>query len=190
MQLYAGLILFGVSMAMLVLASLGNMPWDVLHEGLALNSSVSMGAWVIVISALVMLMWIPLKVRPGLGTISNAILLGLVLDATLALVAAPSSIGARIVLLVSGILVNGIATGLYIGARFGPGPRDGLMMGLAARGHSVRVVRTLVEVIVVIAGVLLGGTLGVGTVMYALAIGPLAQVFIPRFWLPEAAAGS
>lgn len=187
-QLYAGLVLYGTSMAMLVLSGLGNMPWDVLHQGLALQTALSIGAWVVIVSGFVLLLWIPLRVRPGLGTVSNVLVLGLVLDLVLALVEPPDAIAGRVALLLGGILVNGIATGMYIGARFGPGPRDGLMVGLAARGWSVRVARTAVEVLVVLAGALLGGTLGIGTLLYALAIGPLAHVFLPVFEVPGRAA--
>lgn len=186
-QLYVGLTLFGVSMAMLVLAGLGNMPWDVLHEGLARHTALSMGAWVVITSGAVLVLWIPLKVRPGLATISNVLMLGVVLDATLSAFDAPSSLGARIALLVGGVVVNGVSTGMYIGARYGTGPRDGLMIGLSELGLTVRAARTLVEVVVVIAGTLLGGTLGIGTLLYAVAIGPLAHVFIPKFWVADAA---
>lgn len=180
-QLYVGLVLYGVSMAMLVLSSLGNMPWDVLHEGLARQLPGSIGTWVVIVSGVVMLLWIPLRVRPGLGTISNVLILGVVLDLILAVVPEPELLASRVALLVGGIVVNGVATGLYISAHFGPGPRDGLMMGIAQRGVSVRAARTFVEVSVVVLGTLLGGTLGIGTLLYAVAIGPLAQRFIPVF---------
>ena len=181
-QLYVGLALYGISMAMMVLSTLGNMPWDVFHQGLAGHTSPSMGAWVVIVSGAVLLLWIPLRVRPGLGTISNALLVGLVLDVALRLVdEGPDTLAARVLLLVSGVVVNGLATGLYIGARFGPGPRDGLMVGLAARGLSVRVARTAIEVAVVAIGAVLGGTVGVGTLLYAVAIGPLAHRFLPIF---------
>ncbi|MCW2920599.1 MAG: hypothetical protein JWL76_473 [Thermoleophilia bacterium] len=180
-QLYVGLVLYGVSMAMLVLSTLGNMPWDVLHQGLARQLPLSIGAWVVIVSGVVLVLWIPLRVRPGLGTISNVLILGVVLDMILDAVDAPGGLTARVALLVGGVAINALATGLYIGARFGPGPRDGLMIGIAERGHSVRRARTAVEVSVVAVGALLGGTLGVGTLVYALTIGPLAQVFIPIF---------
>ena len=180
-QLCVGLVLYGVSMAMLVLSSLGNMPWDVLHEGLARQLPGTIGAWVVIVSGVVMLLWIPLRVRPGLGTISNVLILGVVLDLILAVVPEPDLLPTRVALLVGGIVVNGVATGLYIGAHFGPGPRDGLMLGIAQRGVSVRAARTFVEVSVVALGALLGGTLGIGTLLYAVAIGPLAQRCIPIF---------
>jgi len=187
-QLYAGLALYGVSMALIVSSTLGNMPWDVLHQGLADRLGWSIGTAAIVVGALVLLAWIPLRQRPGLGTVSNVVVLGLALDATLAVVDAPTSLVPRIALLVGGILLNAVATAAYIGVQFGPGPRDGLMTGLVRRtGGSVRLVRTSLEVAVVAVGWLLGGTLGVGTVLYAVAIGPLVQVLLPRLTVTPAA---
>jgi len=126
-------------------------------------------------------LWIPLKQRPGVGTVSNVIVIGVVLDVVLALFQPAEGPIVRGGLLAAGVILNGVATGLYIGARLGPGPRDGLMTGLAARGHSLRVVRTGIELTVLAAGALLGGTVGIGTVVYALAIGPLTQAFLPWF---------
>jgi len=184
-QLYAGLVLYGVSMALIVRSTLGNMPWDVLHQGLADRLGWSIGTAAIVVGVLVLLAWIPLRQRPGLGTVSNVVVLGLALDATLAVVAAPSSLLPRIALLTGGVLLNAVATAAYIGVRFGPGPRDGLMTGLVRRtGRSVRLVRTSIEVAVVAVGWLLGGTLGIGTVVYALAIGPLVQLLLPWLSVP------
>jgi uncharacterized membrane protein YczE len=157
----------------------------VLHQGLSRRIGLGPGAWVCIVGALVLALWIPLRQRPGIGTLSNVIVIGVVLDLMLAMFDPASAAWARAALLVSGILLNGIATGLYIGARLGPGPRDGLMTGLAGRGHSLRVVRTAIEVTALAAGALLGGTVGVGTVAYALAIGPLAHVFVPLFALPD-----
>jgi uncharacterized membrane protein YczE len=175
-------------MALIVRSTLGNMPWDVLHQGLADRLGWSIGTAAIVVGVLVLLAWIPLRQRPGLGTVSNVVVLGLALDATLAVVAAPSSLPARVAFLVGGILLNGVATAAYIGVHLGPGPRDGLMTGLVRRtGGSVRLVRTSIEVAVVAVGWLLGGTLGVGTVLYALAIGPLAQLLLPRLSVSPAA---
>ena len=180
-QLYAGLLLYGVSMALIVRSSLGNMPWDVLHQGLADRLGWSIGTVAIAVGALVLLGWIPLRQRPGLGTVSNVVVLGLAMDATLAVVSAPSSLPLRIAFLVGGVLLNAVATAAYIGVHLGPGPRDGLMTGLVRRtGGSVRLVRTTIEVAVVAVGWLLGGTLGLGTVLYAVAIGPLVQVLLPR----------
>ncbi|GAA3176701.1 membrane protein [Blastococcus jejuensis] len=183
-QLYAGLVLYGVSMALIIRSALGNMPWDVLHQGLAGRMGWSIGAVSILVGALVLLCWIPLRQRPGLGTVSNVVVIGLAVDATLALVPAPSPLPLRVGLLVAGVLLNAVATAAYIGVHLGPGPRDGLMTGLVRRtGRSVRLVRTSIEVAVVATGWLLGGTLGVGTVVYAVAIGPLVQVLLPRLSL-------
>ena len=179
-NLYLGLVLFGVSCAMLVASGLGLGPWDVFHQGLSEQLGISLG-WVVVgVGVAVLLLWIPLRQRPGLGTVSNAILVGLVIDATLTFLSQPGSMVARVGLMLAGVVINGIATGLYIGAGLGPGPRDGLMTGLAARGHSIRVVRTAIELTVLVVGWLLGGTVGVGTVLYALSIGPLTHLFLPR----------
>jgi uncharacterized membrane protein YczE len=184
-QLYVGLVLYGISASLLLLSGLGNMPWDVLHQGLEVQTGIGTGWWVMIVGALLLLAWIPLRQRPGLGTVSNVIVLGLVVEVMLAAFDAPHGWVARVALLAGGVLLNGVATGLYIGARFGPGPRDGLMTGIAARGHSLRVVRTAIELTVLVTGVLLGGTLGVGTVVYALSIGPLAHAFVPRLTVPE-----
>ena len=178
-QLYAGLVLYGVSASMLLLAGLGVDPWDVLHQGLSRRLGLGVGTWVVIVGVLVLLLWIPLRQRPGVGTISNAIVVGLVVDAMLALVSPVHGLVLRLTVMICGVLLNGIATGAYIGAGLGPGPRDGLMTGLAARGHSIRVVRTSIEVTVLVTGWLLGGTVGLGTVVYALSIGPLAHVTIP-----------
>jgi len=180
-QLYGGLVLYGASGALILLAGLGNDPWDVLHQGLARRLGLGTGVWVCLVGALVLLLWIPLRQRPGLGTLSNVVVVGAVIEVMLRLLDTPDALGARAALLLVGVLLNGIATGLYIGARFGPGPRDGLMTGLAARGLSLRAVRTGIELTVLVAGAALGGTVGVGTVVYALAIGPLAHVFVPAF---------
>lgn len=180
LNLYLGLVLFGVSCAMIVASGLGLGPWDVFHQGLSEQVGISLG-WVVVgVGALVLLLWIPLRQRPGFGTISNAIVIGLVIDATLTVLSQPASMAARVLLLVGGVLFSGVATGLYIGAGLGPGPRDGLMTGLAARGHSIRVVRTALELTVLVIGWVLGGTVGVGTILYAVSIGPLAHFFLPR----------
>jgi uncharacterized membrane protein YczE len=181
LQLYAGLTLYGASASLIILSGLGNDPWDVLHQGLSRQTGIGTGIWVCLAGALVMLLWIPLRQRPGLGTLSNVIVVGLVMELCLALFDQADEPAARWTLLLSGVLLNGVATGLYIGARFGPGPRDGLMTGLAARGMSLRAVRTGIELTVLAAGVVLGGTAGIGTLVYALAIGPLAHVFVPAF---------
>ncbi|MEU5797805.1 hypothetical protein ABZ800_30410 [Streptomyces sp. NPDC047813] len=190
-QLYLGLTLYGVSSALLVASGLGLEPWGVLHQGLARRTGLTIGEVSIVVGAAVLLLWIPLRLRPGLGTVSNVFLIGLSLDGTLALLPAAHSLLARVPLLLAGVLLNGAATGLYIAARFGPGPRDGLMTGLHQRtGRSIRLMRTVIEVAVVATGFALGGTVGVGTVLYALSIGPLAQFFLRVFALPPASGGS
>ncbi len=185
-QLYLGLVLYGASMALMVRASLGLNPWDVLHEGLTRHVPLSFGQVTIVVGALVLLAWIPLRQRPGLGTVSNVVVIGLAVDATLAVLPAPEPLVLQVVFLVSGVALNGVATAAYIGARFGPGPRDGLMTGLVTRTRrSVRLVRTTLEVAVLATGWLLGGTVGVGTVLYAVAIGPLAHVLLPVLTVPD-----
>ncbi|MGW7300025.1 MULTISPECIES: membrane protein YczE [unclassified Streptomyces] len=190
-QLYAGLALYGASSALLVEAGLGLEPWNVLHQGLAELTGLTIGVVSIIVGAAVLLLWIPLRQRPGLGTVSNVFVVGIAMDATLAAVPAAHSLAVRIPLLVAGIVLNGVATGLYIAASFGPGPRDGLMTGLHRRtGRSIRLMRTGIEIAVVITGFLLGGTVGVGTVLYALAIGPLAQLFLRVFAVPAAPGGS
>lgn len=179
-QLLGGLVLYGFSDALLVRAGLGLSPWDVLHQGLAVRTGISIGTWVIVVGALVLLGWVPLRQRPGVGTVCNVVVIGLALDASLALVSAPTGLATRVWWLVAGVVLNAVATGAYIGADLGPGPRDGLMTGIAARGRSIRVVRTAIEVAVLVLGVLLGGTAGIGTLAYAVGIGPLVHVLLPR----------
>jgi len=179
-QLFAGLWLYGASMALQIRATLGLDPWDVLHEGLTRRTGLSFGTVTILVGALVLLCWIPLRQRPGVGTVSNVFLIGIAVDVTLALVPAPAELLPRVLLLVAGIVLNGLAAAVYIGARLGPGPRDGLTTGFCARtGTSLRLVRTAVELAVLAGGWLLGGTVGLGTVLYALAIGPLTQAFLP-----------
>jgi uncharacterized membrane protein YczE len=180
-QLYVGLLLYGLGSSLLVLANLGLDPWNVFHQGLARHSSLGIGTWTIIVGFIVLLLWIPLRQRPGVGTVSNVIVIGLVVDIVLGHVGSPHALGWRIAFLLTGVLFSGIATGAYIGAGLGPGPRDGLMTGIAARGHSIRVVRTCLELTVLATGWLLGGTVGIGTVVYAVLIGPLAHVFIPLF---------
>jgi uncharacterized membrane protein YczE len=186
LNLYVGLVLFGASMALMLESGLGLDPWDVFHQGLAERTGLSIGWIVVGIGMLVLLLWIPLRQRPGIGTVSNAVVVGLSVDAALAVLPEPRHIAFRGVFLVAGIVTNGVATGLYIGAGLGPGPRDGLMTGLARRGHSIRLVRTTIELSVLAIGWLLGGTVGVGTLLYAVSIGPLAQYFIPRLAVPDA----
>lgn len=191
MQLYGGLALYGASSALLIRSGLGLEPWNVLHEGLAERTGLSIGVVLTLVGAAVLLLWIPLRQRPGLGTVSNVLVIGAAMDATLAVVPDAHGLAVRISLMAAGIVLNGAATGLYIAARFGPGPRDGLMTGLNRRtGWSIRSVRTVVEITVVVTGFLLGGTVGVGTLLYAVSIGPLAQVFLRVFAVPTASDGS
>ena len=185
--LFGGLGLYGVSDGLLVLAGLGLDPWDVLHQGLSRSLGLQVGTWAIAVGAAVLLCWIPLRQRPGVGTICNVVVIGLVINLTLAVVPAPRLLGVRVVTLIGAVILNGIATGAYIGAGLGPGPRDGLSTGIAARGISLRVVRTAIEVSVLVLGWLLGGTVGVGTVLYALAIGPITHLTIPALRLSERA---
>jgi uncharacterized membrane protein YczE len=178
-QLVGGLLLFGGSLGLLVRSRLGLDPWDVFHQGLAIRSGIPIGTVTILVGVVVLLLWIPLGQRPGIGTIANVILVGLALDATLAMIPVPTDLGVRWAYLVAGVVLNGIATGAYIGAALGPGPRDGLMVGIANRGHSLRMVRTAIELTVLVVGWLLGGTVGIGTVLFAVTIGPIVHLTIP-----------
>jgi len=188
-QLYAGLVLYGASMALQIRAGLGLDPWDVFHQGVADRAGLTFGTVVIITGAAVLLAWVPLRQRPGIGTISNVFVIGVTVDVSLALVPAAGSSAAALVMLLAGIGLNGVASGAYIGAGLGPGPRDGLMTGLVRRtGGSVRVVRTTIEVAVLVVGAALGGTVGLGTVLYAVSIGPLVHVLLPRLTVAQAAA--
>ncbi len=182
LQLYIGLVLYGVSLAMMVRGDVGLAPWDVLHSGLTQHVPITIGQAVVVMSFVVLLLWIPLREKPGLGTISNALVVGFSADATLALLDTPDSLALRVALMLGGVALCGLASALYIGAQLGRGPRDGLMTGLSRRtGLSLRLVRTSLEVTVVVIGLLLGGAMGLGTVLYALAIGPLTQWWLPAW---------
>ncbi|BCW13510.1 membrane protein [Arthrobacter sp. NtRootA4] len=185
-QLLIGLAMYGISLAMFIRAGLGLDPWDVFHQGLSQKTGFSIGVVVIAVSFLVLLLWIPLRQMPGIGTIANAVLVGLFADLGLWLIPSFSHLGGQIAMLAGAVILNGIASACYIGARLGPGARDGLMTGLVRRtGWSVRLVRTGIEVVVLAVGFLLGGSVGVGTVVYALAIGPIVQVLLPKFMVPE-----
>lgn len=181
LQLTVGLALFGISVAMIVRAGLGAGPWDIFHQGVGRRTPLTFGTVVILTSIVVLLLWVPLRERPGLGTLANAVAVGVGADLTLLLLPDEPSLVVAWALLLGGILINGIATGMYIGAGLGPGPRDGLMTGIAARGFPVGVVRTSIELTVLFLGFLLGGVVGIGTVLYAVGIGPLAHVFLPLF---------
>ncbi len=179
-QLVVGLALYGFTMAMMVESTLGLDPWDVFHEGVTRHVDLTFGQVVIVTGALVLLLWIPLRQVPGVGTVLNVIVIGLAADAGIAFIDRPEHLAARIALLVVGIVGNGFAGALYIGAGLGSGPRDGLWLGLVRRtGHSIRLWRTTIEITVLAVGFALGGTVGLGTVLYAVAIGPIVQFFVP-----------
>lgn len=179
-RLLVGLVLFGIGVALMVRADLGLSPWEVLHQGVARRTSLTIGTVSIVVSVLVLLLWVPLRERPGLGTVLNAVLIGLVVDATLWATPVVEALPLRIVLMLSGPLLVALGSGFYIGAGLGPGARDGLMTGLARRGLPVGPVRAGVEVSVLALGWVLGGTVGIGTVVFTLGIGPLVQFFLGR----------
>ncbi len=180
-QLFVGLVVYGLTMALLVRSGLGLDPWDVFHEGVALRVPLTFGQVVIATGAVVLLLWIPLRQRPGVGTVANVLVIGLAADAGLAVLPTPDALAWQVTYLVAGIVGNGIGGALYIGARLGPGPRDGLWLALVERtGRSVRFWRTTIEITVLVIGFLLGGTVGVGTVAYALTIGQVVQMVLPR----------
>lgn len=180
-QLIVGLVLFGVGIAMMLQSGLGLTPWDVLHQGLAEQFGLTVGIWSILISVLVLLLWLPLRERYGLGTLLNALIIGVVIDLAAAVIPEPSSVWLDVILVTGGILMIGLASGMYIGANLGPGPRDGLMTAVARRGLSIRATRWGLEIVVLVIGILMGGTFGVGTVAYAVLIGPIVQFFLPRW---------
>jgi uncharacterized membrane protein YczE len=185
--LLVGLTGYGFSMALMVRAGLGLDPWDVFHQGLAGRTGMTIGIASAVVGVAVLLAWIPLRNRPGVGTVANVIVIAITVDAGMALLPTPESLPVRVAMMLGAVVLNALSTVLYIGAGMGPGPRDGLMTGLVARsGLSVRLVRTSIEATVLAVGWLLGGTVGVGTVVYALGIGSLVQLFVrltPRRWL-------
>ncbi|MGN9764672.1 membrane protein YczE [Micromonospora sp. SD12] len=183
-RLLSGLVLFGVSVALMVRADLGLASWDVLHQGLAARTGLPLGQVVNLVALAVLLLWIPLRQRPGVGTVANAVVVGVAADVALAVLPPVAPVAGRVGLLLVGILLNGLATALYLGARLGPGPRDGLMTGLAARGLPIGRVRTAIELGVLAIGWALGGTVGPGTLLFAVSIGPLAQRLIPKFTVP------
>lgn len=180
-QLLVGLVLFGIGIAMMLQSGLGLPPWDVLHQGLTEQFGLSVGVWSIIISFVVLLAWIPLRERYGIGTVLNAIIIGVVIDAAALVIPEPGQLVWDGLMNLAGIVLIGLASGMYIGANLGPGPRDGLMTAIARRGPSIRVTRWGIEIAVLIAGILMGGTFGVGTIAFALLIGPIVQFFLPRW---------
>ena len=185
-QLFLGLALYGISLGVMVRANLGLDPWDVFHQGLSERTGISLGMMVNLVGAVVLLLWIPIRQRPGIGTIANVFMIGTFADISLWLIPPVESLPLGMAMMLAAIVLNGIATGAYIGAGLGPGPRDGLMTGLVKRtGGSVRVIRTSIEVTVLAVGWLLGGTVGVGTVLYAIGIGPIVHRTLPLFTIDE-----
>lgn len=179
-QLIVGLTLYGASMALMLRAALGLDPWDVFHQGLSAHVGISIGMLVNIVGAIVLLLWIPLRQKPGIGTVANVIIIGTAMDLTLSVLPHITGLALQSAALIVSVVANGLAGALYIGAGLGPGPRDGLMTGLARRtGWSLRLVRTGIELTVLALGWLLGGTVGVGTLLYAFAIGPLVQALLP-----------
>lgn len=187
-QLFLGLAVYGFSIGLMVRSNLGLNPWDVFHQGLSELTGLTLGTIIIIVGAAVLLLWIPLRQRPGIGTIANVFLIGIWSDVALGLIPVAQSPALAWAMLLGGIFLNGVAGGAYIGAGLGPGPRDGLMTGLVKRtGKSVRLIRTGIEIMVVAAGWALGGTLGLGTLLYALAIGPIVHRMLPLFTISEVA---
>lgn len=179
-RLLGGLTACGVGLTLMVRANLGLGPWEVLHQGISRHTGVPLGTVGILVGFVVLLGWIPLRQRLGVGTITNAIWIGVVIDVGVFVLDDIEPLPLRVAALALGVVLVGLGSGLYIGAGLGPGPRDGLMTGMAARGHSLRSVRTIIEMSALVGGWALGGTVGIGTVAFALAIGPLVQLFLPR----------
>ena len=184
-QLYAGLLLYGLSIALQVQAMLGLGPWDVFHEGVAKHTGLSFGTVLVATSFVVLLLWIPLRQRPGLGTLSNALLVGVAADFGLSFIPEGTTLPVQLLMLAAGVGLNAVAGAAYLGANLGPGARDGLMTGFVTKtGASVGKVRTALELSIMAIGFALGGTVGLGTIVYALSIGPLLQLMIPTFKAP------
>lgn len=180
-NLILGLILFGLGIGLMLQSRLGLPPWDVLHQGLVNHFGLTIGVWSIITSVVVLIGWLPLRERFGVGTLLNAVIIGIAIDLSALVIPAPEAMVWRILLMAAGILIIGFASGLYIGAHLGPGPRDGLMTGIARRGPSIRLTRTVIEITVLAIGWMLGGTFGIGTIAFALLVGPIVQFFLPRF---------
>ncbi len=182
-QLAIGLSMFGFGIGLMLASGLGVPPWDVLHQGLSVRFGLTVGIWSIIVSGFVLLLWIPLGERIGVGTMANVVIIGIMIDAASAVIPDPGTTLMAWMMLLGGVLLIGAASGLYIGAHLGPGPRDGLMTGIAKRGYSIRLTRTVIEVVVLAIGWALGGTFGWGTVIFALLVGPLVHFFLPRLTL-------
>jgi uncharacterized membrane protein YczE len=180
-QLVAGLVLFGIGIGMMLQSGLGLPPWDVLHQGLAEELGLTVGIWSILVSFVVLLAWLPLRERYGAGTVLNAVIIGVLIDVSTSVIPEPESLFWDVVMLSGGILLIGLASGMYIGANLGPGPRDGLMTAVARRGPSIRATRWGLEISALLVGILLGGTFGPGTIAFALLMGPIVQFFLPRW---------
>jgi uncharacterized membrane protein YczE len=190
-QLLVGLFLYGFAIAMMIQAGIGVSPWDVLSQGVSLQTGIGFGWVTIIIGAVVLLLWIPIRQKPGVGTVLNVLLIGPAAEFGLAVLPRGTELWNQVLLFAGGLALLAIATGLYIGARFGPGPRDGLMTGIHERyGIRIWIVRTVIEVTVLSIGWVLGGTVGVGTVAFALLIGPMVNVTLPLLRVPEAAGES
>ena len=179
-----GLVLFGIGIALILQAELGAAPWDVFHQGLSELTDISIGIVIVIVGVLLLLLWIPLRQRPGIGTLLNALVVGFVVDIVLPLLPETDRLVPRVLYLAAGIVAIALGSGLYIGSGLGAGPRDGIMIGLRERGLSVRWGRTAIEIVVLLAGLALGGTAGVGTIAFTVGIGPLVHVFLPRLTLP------
>lgn len=175
-----GLALFAVGISLQMNANIGAPPWDVFHQGVSKQTEISVGKVIVMTGFILLLLWIPLKQKPGLGTILNALEIGLVADLALAVIPEPNNIFIRVVMAALGIVIVAVGTGFYIGSALGPGPRDGLMTGLAKRGIPIRIGRTAIEVTVLIVGLALGGQVGVATFAFAFGVGPLVHFFLPR----------
>lgn len=185
-----GLALFGIGIALLIDADLGAAPWDVFHTGVSDLTGIPVGTVIIITGVGLLLLWIPLRETPGLGTVLNAVEIGLVVDLVLPLVPNPANLAVRFLMMFGGVVLIAIGSGLYIGAGLGPGPRDGLMTGLAKRGVTIRTARTALELTVLTLGVVLGGAIGIGTAVFALSIGPLVQLFLPRLTMHDRSTAS
>src|SRR5215210_4869421 len=182
-RLLIGIVLLGVGIAMMVQARLGLSPYDVLHQGLAKRTGLSLGVVVVLLGVVILVLWIPLRQRPGIGTVINTLTVGWVIDVALEVLPEPDMFAARTAMLLAGIVITALGMGLYIGAGLGPGPRDGLMTGIAAKGYPLWAVRTVLELTALVAGWALGGNVGPGTILFAFSIGPLGHFFLARLRL-------